>query len=213
MKRTIFLIAIGLFTFQGLNAQFSLGASGGINIPNIKQDVKIDGYDGFNTKHALYYFFGVIPKYNINSKLSVSTDIQYSLKGYMIDETQFMSAQKIQFIYLDVLPKVEYQIFEFLAVGLGFNIGLKLDEKIKIGENSWQSSKDFDTIKSSDSGVVGSVRGSFKNFFIIVSYNYGLQNIVDINYTDDNGESLDVSQYNRNLQIAVGYFFEFKKKE
>lgn len=32
-------------------------------------------------------------------------------------------------------------------------------------------------------------------------------------YTDDNGSPLDVSQYNRNLQIGVGYFFDFKKNK
>ncbi len=112
---------------------------------------------------------------------------------------------------MDVLPKVEYHVLKFLAIGLGCNIGIRLDEKLKIGDDAWRSTKDFDSIKSSDFGIVGSVRGTFRNFFIIVAYNHGLQNIVNVNYTDEIGQPIDVSQYNRNLQIGVGYFIELKK--
>ena len=210
MKRTLLIVILALFGFNQINAQLSLGASGGLNFSNVKLEIKNEGFDALDIKCVQNYFFGIIPKYNFNPKLSVSTDIQYSLKGYMMDgsfnDTQF------KHVYIDLIPKAEYQILKWLALGLGLNIGFLVDEKIKYGDDDWHSTKDFGTIKSSDFGIVGSVRGSFKNFFIIVSYDYGLTNIVDISYTDANGQPLDVRQYNRNLQIGLGYFFEFKKE-
>ncbi len=101
VKRIFLSIAIGVLCFQFVHAQFSLGVSGGLNLANIKYDVKIGGFEGFDTKNALYYFFGIIPKYNINSKLSVSTDIQYSIKGYRLMIMEFLAFKNINmFIWM-----------------------------------------------------------------------------------------------------------------
>jgi Outer membrane protein beta-barrel domain len=212
MKKTILLIAVTLFIFNETHAQFSLGASGGVNLANVKFD-KNEGFGEVVTESATYYFFGIIPKYNFNSKLSVSTDVQYSLKGYKFKEEITSTSWEYRYGYLDFLPKVEYSILKNLALGLGCNIGFKLDEKVKLENGDWVTPI-INIISSTDFGLVGSVRGTFKNFFIIVSYNYGLVDIDSINYTDANGNPIgDIKQFNRNLQIGLGYFFEFKKKE
>lgn len=110
-----------------------------------------------NTKSVQYYFFGLIPKFNFSSKFSVSADIQYSVKGYESVDNIILGNTKHQNVYLDFIPKAEYHVLDFLAVGLGFNIGVLLDEKIKVGEGDWSSAKEFEAIKSSDFGLVGSV--------------------------------------------------------
>ncbi len=213
MKRTLFLITLTFFFFTEINAQFSIGVSAGINLSNVKYDVNIGGYEDIETNCMQYYFFGVIPRYNFNSRLSVSSDIQYSLKGYKFKDGILFSGTKYQFIYLDVIPKVEYHILKWLAIGAGFNVGFTIDEKQKYSGQDWFSTKDIETIASTDFGLVGSIRGSFKNFFISVSYNHGLKDINNVIFTDDNGQPLDGNLYNRNFQINLGYFFAFKKSE
>ena len=66
MKRITFLTLLGLFTFTTLNAQFSIGLTGGLSFPNVKYDVNLDGFEGLDTKTAQYYYFGVVPRYAFN---------------------------------------------------------------------------------------------------------------------------------------------------
>jgi len=45
----------------------------------------------------------------------------------------------------------------------------------------------------------------------MVGYNYGLKSISGIIFTDANREPISESkEMNRNLQVGVGYFFDFK---
>lgn len=49
MKRIFLLVILGLLGYNEINAQFSLGASGGVNLANIKYEIN---YEGFETpKH------------------------------------------------------------------------------------------------------------------------------------------------------------------
>src|SRR5690606_18130896 len=137
------------------NAQFSLGVSGGASFSkiNFEGDIMPD------IRQADYYFLSVIPKYNFTDKFAIVSDVQYSLKGYEIINTDIVDITKIRNTYLDFLPKIEYQIIEPLAIGFGGYIGFLLDEETTF-QGKWISTKKFKTYTSTDYGLTFSVRGS-----------------------------------------------------
>jgi len=195
MKKTILLIAASLLITTKIYTQFSLGASGGINWTKGKLELELELVE---VSSIVYYYFGVIPKYRFNSRFSISSDIQYSLKGFMTDNDLNVNT-KLNYVYLDFLPKVEYQITKNIEIGLGFNVGLKFDEQQKVNEASWISTKEIETVASSDFGIVGSIRASVQNFFVVVSYNYGLKDIFKSHLYNANGQYVQVfegNQYN-----------------
>lgn len=210
----LFLIFTICATTQ-MQAQFSLGATGGLNFSNVHIKDVPDNFD-INNDQIVYQYFGIIPKYQITEKLSISCNVEYSSKGYqfpIIGTNMSESNVKVRLDYIDFIPKIEYSPIRAISFGAGMYIGAKLDENFKLAGSDWENPS-MEVFEDSDIGLVGSIRGNFKNFFVMVGYNYGLKNIGGVTYTNSNGEPFAESkEVNRNLQVGVGYFFDFKKGE
>ncbi len=209
MKKMILFCLMALFSYQSLSAQFGLDVSTGIN-------VHFHSYENLNIAHetdrSSGFYFGVRPKYRFNENLNVGLAVQYSPKGGAFN-TPVLEAQTIYKIeYLDFIPSMEYRLLPFFSVGTGLNVGFRLNEKFKTGVNDWDDIEGAEITKSMDVGLVGNVKFNIKNVFLRLSYNHGLTNINDLEFTDVNGEVMeDVEQYNRNFQVGLGYTFDFQK--
>lgn len=214
MKFQICCLFIFSFLTIQLHAQFSLGATGGLNIShtqptNLPDDVVI------NTESIEYAYFGIIPHYQLNEKFSVSANIEYSQKGrkeLFRDINNEENTLKFRIDYLDVIPKLEYHPIPAISVGLGMYVGFNLQQRVKGKEGDWLDPT-LDLFKRYDVGLAGSIRANFKNLFVSVGYNYGLADIGEAIYTDVNGEEiLAAKEVNRNLQLGVGYLYSFGKE-
>lgn len=205
MKNLFLILSLSFFCSPLAYSQFSLGISGGLNLSHSPfNDMVV-----FNTGYRSAYFLGVTPKYHLNSHLAILSDIEYSVKGFESKGNNIQLDSESRYTYLDFSPEITYHLADFLSLGMGGYIGFKLDEEQRIAGGEWSSTKDLEFIKSTDFGLVGSIRGNLHNFFLVMSYQHGLQDISNLQYTDPNGEPLTSGkQRNRNIQLGIGYFIE-----
>ena len=185
--------------------QFSLNFLTGANYSNCK----FENFEGISPKARVGYFFGLAPSYRIGEKVQFQIDFQYSLKGYNTG-TQAPTSAEFRYGYLDMIPEVEFRVYEHLALGFGVNYGIKLNEQFKIGALEWSNAGNYGTVSSTDFGLTGRLKIDYKNVFGFVRYNLGLVNIAAVVFTDGNGQEIeDAKQMNRNLQIGIGYKLRF----
>lgn len=211
MKNAIliaFLLTFGIT--EPIFGQMGLSFSAGVNNSNCT----FKKFEETTPKARFGYFFGVAPSYQISKKMLFQVDVQYSLRGYDIDNENNPTVSGVRYRYLDIIPEVEFSIHKYLALGFGANYGIKLNEQFKTNENgNWSTVSDgLEVIKSTDFGLTGKIKANYKNIFGFVRYNLGLKNISDLTFTDSNGQNIeDAKQLNRNLQIGVGYTFNLRK--
>ncbi|MBK7795414.1 MAG: outer membrane beta-barrel protein [Saprospiraceae bacterium] len=173
---------------------------------------KFEEFEGISPKGRFGYFIGIAPSYQINKKIQLQVDFQYSLKGYDtgIDNNPIPSRNR--YGYLDIIPEVEFDLLRYLVLGIGLNYGIKVNEQVKINNGDW-SDPIVESIRSTDFGLVCKLETNYKNLFALARYNIGLINVSEFVFTDDNGQVNDnAKQFIRNLQIGIGYKLKFKKE-
>lgn len=189
-------------------AQVSLNFSGGINAANLKYK---------NLENAPYtngsgYFIGVAPTYKVCEKVSFLVDFQYSSQNYFAGDINSITRTGFKTNFINIMPEVEYKVHKKLALGVGVNYGVKLDEQAKVGNGDWSKARGFELTKSTDFGLTGKVKVNHKKLFAFVRYTVGLKNITNLTYTNNDGQPVEAfQQLNRNLQIGIGYSLSFKK--
>lgn len=209
MKRIILtslVLAFGIT--ESMFGQISLNFSSGMNYSNCK----FEEFESLSPKGRFGYFIGIAPSYQISEKIQFRVDFQYSLKGFNTGIENNLIPSDFRYEYLDIIPEVEFLLQRYLALGIGVNYGIKVNEQIKVSNGDW-SEPIVETINSTDFGLICKLETHFKSLFGFVRYNIGLKNIAEGVFTDENGQiNEDVKQLNRNLQIGIGYEFNFKKK-
>lgn len=209
MKKAYLIILFFTIVFRELDGQISLGLSSGINLPT----ARFVNFKKIKPSRGIFYFVGITPEYHLNSKISILTDIQFSQKGYLDKENVQSSYYRYRYSYVDFLPQLEYKIHKHIGIGLGFNFGFEIKEKSRPNE-TWQSTSEFDLIKTFDFGLVGSIKGHYRGFNLFLRYNYGLANISNLEFMDENGILITkTGQFNNNIQIGTGYTFKLKKNK
>lgn len=208
MKRTLaftlFLAFAAITTYGQANLNFSVG----INY----SDYRFENFQGLTLLPRWGHFFGIAPNYQINQQLRVLVDLQYTVRGYDMSADGAPANTATRYSYLDIIPEVEYNVLPFLALGVGVNYGIKLQEAIKYPNQDWEDTKEFGLVSSTDFGLTGKVKVMDKNIFGFARYTYGVSNIADIMFTDDQGQDLGkAKQFTRNLQIGVGYTLNLRK--
>lgn len=209
MKQTIvlfFFITVG--ALMSSNAQINLNFSTGVNNSNCE----IKNLDGVSSKGRLGYFIGIAPNRYLNDKLNLVVDFQLSTKGCEAIYENTSGSLEVRISYIDIIPEIEYKILDYLFLGVGVNSGFNINEAHKLENEGWINVKDSGFIDLFDFGLTGKIKGNYKNFFGFVRYNFGLTSISNITFTDINGSDfIDSDQYNRNLQIGVGYTLGLNK--
>lgn len=200
-KATTIMFVLSLVMAKSAFGQFSLNFTSGINHSTCKFE-KL----AVPAKGLFGYFFGFAPNYQIAKKVQLQIDFQYSLKGFNIENTSNSFISGFIYRYLDVISEVEYQVYNFLALGIGTNYGLKLQEQFKVGDGDWSSRGGPESSKSTDFGLTGKLKINHKNLFGFIRYNMGLRDINNVRTVDLNGQEIEgVKQFNRNLQFGLGY--------
>ncbi len=189
-------------------AQVNLNFSAGINDANLKYK---------NLENAAYtngsgYFIGIAPSYKFCEKVSFLVDFQYSNQNYYTGDINSITASGFKTSFINIMPEMEYQVHKKIALGVGVNYGLKLNEQTRIANGDWSKTRGFEQTKSTDFGLTGKLKVSHKKLFAFLRYNVGLKNITNLTFTNNNGQVIeDVQQLNRNLQVGIGYALSFKK--
>jgi len=208
MKQIIVLFFfLAIAGLESANAQINLNFSAGINNSNCKiENLGSTSSAIISAEGRLGYFAAVAPSYQINDKLNLLVDFQYSLKGCNMIVENTDEEIKTRLTYVDIIPEIEFKIIDYLLLGVGFNSGFNVKEAQRLENGGWVNLKESGFVDLFDFGLTGKVKAVYNNFFGFVRYNYGLTNISSIIFTDLTGQTvIQSSQYNRNLQIGVGY--------
>lgn len=196
MKKIFYVVLTILAINSNLNSQhISLGLEGGIN----NSDVKSSGFDDFTTKPVINYFVGVTTVINTSSRIKFATDVNYSVKGYEF------GVSRSRFNYLMANPMILLEINKNFDLGIGGYYGFKLNESQKGQNTGWFSTDEINFIKSSDYGITGIVKVNFRQLYIKLGYEIGIQNIQDEVFTDENGMPINYEFNNRNFRLGLGY--------
>jgi len=197
------LITTSLLTFFAminLNAQLEVSVGGGLNISS----VKIDNADIFNPDSRNGYYISVMPKISLNDNLKLNIEGQYSKEGFNYRDGTIDNERSIT--YFRFIPQIEFTLLNIIGIYSGINVGVKTSEKFKI--NGETVTGVMDAIKSNDFSIPFGVRAYISNFYANVSYNVGVSDISDINFTNDDGSIIeDAKIQNSHIQIGLGYTF------
>jgi hypothetical protein len=204
MRKSIKLTFIfAVLSLGSAFGQLGLDISAGINNSSVEfKNLAIKSSDARNG-----YFVGLAPTYKIGKRFKVLVDLQYSQKGF---QETILNTVEIQnrIIYFDIIPEVEFKMFNFLSIGTGVNYGIKTKLEFKDDITDWQNGNGVDFLKSYDFGLTGKIKVSFSKLFAFARYNHGLSNIDALKYILPSGEELTGNKtLNRNLQLGVGIGF------
>ena len=206
MKQILFMLFLTFGIFESLNGQVEVGVAAGLNISSCK----ISAFGLVNTPRK-GYFVGISPSYEINQKIQLVFDLQYSQKGYILEVTDLTNSE-YRYSYLEMISEIEYKPVENLIFGLGISGAYRINEENKEGSADWVSTRDWEFIKSSDFGITGKIKGVYKNIFGFVRYNIGLKDISNLEFSNSVGDVALLSLYNRNIQFGLGYIFDWEKE-
>jgi len=201
MKKTYLFISICFLFFSSKsNAQISALIEGGVNLTTIDLSSQTDLQSIGEIENRTGFYIAFIPKIYLTEKIMFNVEGQYSQEGYKRTGDDF----EAKFQYVRLLPQLEIKLINSLGIYGGYNFGFNISEQIKEFNSSF-TTIDPGTIKKTDNGFTVGARVYVGKFSLTAKYNFGIQNINDLIYTDQNGQPVEVEHRNRNFQIGVGY--------
>lgn len=205
MKKIIFFICIMLFSISSF-AQYEVGSihimpKAGINIASLSETS--------NSDYRVGLAIGAELEYQAHSLLAVSVGATYSEQGATGYVSPYDYTFKMDYINVPVL--VNFYVAKGLALKVGLEGGVLINEKLKIAGNGITGEMSLEkTLRNSDnkytnkSFIVGMPLGAsyeFKNVQIDARYIIGL--------TDANECIGDNDRHNL-FQLTLGYKFKLK---
>jgi outer membrane protein with beta-barrel domain len=202
-KLFIFLLfaATGLGT---LHAQVEVWGFAGANISKANFSDSII----MNEKYEANFSAGISLRKAGEGRISFLTDLAFAPKGYSYSYSiPFEQKIRLRYFYLDLAPQLQYRLTNVLSISAGPYGSLKLKERINAGDG-WK--KPLSVVgefrDDTDFGFIAVARASLGQFTLALSYLHGLQNVSDINFTDENGVPIGKTyERNRAVQLTLGY--------
>ncbi|HAD11412.1 MAG TPA: hypothetical protein DCF33_03135 [Saprospirales bacterium] len=207
------LSSLGLFaqsssdTTGPSSEKFSLGLTGGATITDIPftQPFYVD-QEPVNTNNEFGYFLGIAARQPLKNRFAAVLEAQYSIKGFRFAASPLEN--RFHFHYLDFIPQLEYNAYRTLFVSLGGYWGRKLEERFKEGDGNWNTLDNsfFEYAQDNDFGAVAGITLRHKRFSALLRYQHGI-NLASkgVEFTNDIGETINMSQRNRTLMVGIGF--------
>lgn len=203
--------AVFLLQFQAIS-QFSGGIVAGINHAD-QRTVNFPNY--FRVQPRTDFFSGLTTQFDINHRWRVSTDLLYSREGFKIllqqDDSESLTLRVVK---VKSVSEAEYRLFPFLSLGAGAFFSVNTNTQGKVNDGEWEGGRYYnDFVEKYDWGITGKIKLEYKGLFAFTRYNWGVINVSTLSYTDDSGSTIPTQQFNRNLQIGVGYVVALNKNK
>ena len=200
LKKSFGFVFAMLFVVVGAQAQFGLAVDGGLNV----SDAYLKRNQPENTQPLAGYYIGARPHYSLTKWFAVGLGAQYSQKGYLTED----KAEGNRFHYATLNPQIEIRPLKFISVNLGLGASYLAKQQTKT-DGAWVdlTSRDDMASRMNWDAVMG-VKLHFNRFYVSAAYEYGLNDIQALNFSDLGGSLAENARTaNRNVQIGVGYTF------
>ena len=206
MKKLFILLLLTATKLASLQAQVGVWGFAGANISN----VHFPDSAGIDEKYESNFSAGFSFRKTGEGRISYLADLAFAPKGYSYSvSVPYEQKVRFRYFYLDLAPQLQYRLTNVLSISAGPYGSLKLKERINAGDG-WKKPLSLvgEFRDDTDFGFIASARAGFGQFTFALSYLHGLQNVSDINFTDENGVPI-VKAYERNraVQLTLGYRF------
>ena len=183
------LVTLVLLSAHSYSQSFHIGITGGADL------YKLQG-EGFSSQFSYGYFAGAFAEVGLNNKWSIEPAVLFNQSNP--DTTNKFSAiyngsadfSKIELHYFTVPVFVDYKLSKFVALQLGPQFGLLINQTENISKNV------KDAFQQGDMDAVGGIQLRLTNFRIYGRYVLGVKNINNIN---------ENQWTNQEIQLGIGY--------
>ena len=176
MKTKLILLPILLFTFSFGFSQITIGVKGGTSIN------KISG-QSFNNQFTYGYHLGAFATVNLGRRLSIQPEVLFNqvntdTSSNFSSVYQFNHISKIQLKYLSIPILLNYNISNLLALQVGPQFGILMDQNKDLLKNGGEA------FKKGDFSMVGGAQLKLLKFRIYGRYIVGLNDLSNIGSQD-----------------------------
>lgn len=189
MKKILIAFCVFSISCTILNAQdFKVGLKAGANF------TKIDGAS-LSKEYKLNYHAGAFIELELNKKIGLQPEFLLSQSEAQIINNGTITYPKSDFKlnYLNIPILLKYKIGKILVLNVGPQYSILLNKNDNVINNTVNAFKD------GDFAMVGGIQLNFKYLRFYGRYNIGLNNINDIN-SSENWKS-------QQLQLGLGFRF------
>lgn len=194
-----FVIMVAIVFSMNTVAQVNMNIGFGLNVSDVNYE-QLEASFTTKTSPAYNYFLSIRPEIFLSEKFSLHTDIQYSRQGYKMGESS--SDTEIRFHYLDIIPHLQYRIFNVMAVYAGCGMKYLLREDFKFGD-TW-TKYPFETNNKMVFTYLGGIR-LYATEKITLHTHISSNRLNHIMYSDDQGNPFPFKERLFNLQIGAAY--------
>ncbi|MEM9545203.1 MAG: hypothetical protein AAGA77_04485 [Bacteroidota bacterium] len=200
----LFLFFVAIFCCPRLYGQFSVGLEGGANVST----VDFRGVEGIDEGYFHGYFIGIAPRLTKN-KITLLLDLNYSYRGHEFGSSDLIEeSTKYRTPYWIISPQAEYRLHKSFGIGLGFYMGMEIEEAQKTPfDDEWVNTDEFDIHQSPSYGFNLGVKYFFDKVYIKALFDFGIKNVLSPEVQSINGTTLEL--YQRSVLLGVGYLFDF----
>ncbi len=208
MKKSILLIAIGLFGFTNMNAQeyFLFGVKGGVNFSTFSQGESNVWND---PSGRTSFHLGLLAEIPISERFSIQPEVLYSGQGFDISNRTNEDDIEFQLDYINVPVIAKVYIFEGLALEAGPQVGFLVKSEIDrrpSSVGSGDTNLDSDMFNTVDFSVALGASYKFRGgFFVHGRYNIGLTDIYDDSFAGGLFSGSDAK--NSVVHAGIGFMF------
>lgn len=159
--------------------------------------MKLDG-KSFKEQFAFGYQVGGFAAFRISKKISVQPEVLFSqvnldTSSSFSDIYQFENLSKIKLSYIKIPLLFNYHANEFVAVQVGPQYGILINQNISLLSNGKKA------FKQGDFSILGGLQLSISKFILYGRYGIGLNDLNDIDNQDQ--------WKNQTIQVGLGMRF------
>ena len=221
MKKSLLLFSCIMLFAATTFAQF--GVKAGANIATMAEDGQDVSRNDIKNRSITGAVVGITYDLNIADIISIQPELLYSQSGgsntYTLLGTTTKSKYKINYLEVPVLAKLKFGNSNKEGVGfhiaagpwVGFALNGHYNSKATAGETViYEIDRDYtfdneDNAKRVNYGMIGAAGLSFGHLVFDVRYNYGFNNLLD-NDASNNNDNKPVLQ-TRGVALTLGFTF------
>ncbi len=181
-------------------AQSTYGLQAGLHLSG----ATIEGPTPYVPSAQGNYFLGLQARHPLNRRWAISSDVQFTKRGFFLNQVRSVSENRLgfQLLYLDLASRIEYTVFQNIGLQLGAYTGYRLAEYDQVvGSDQWVKAV-FPATDTWDVGLQGGIIAHFQRWSAFARYTHSVKPVVRLVVTDED-ELIKI--YHRGLQMGVSY--------
>jgi opacity protein-like surface antigen len=204
MKKTFFTTFLMTFSLFQSFGQISFGVKAGLNLSNVKNVGSTDD------KARLGLNGGLLTEIKISKKFIVRPEVLYSIKGHKFPATAFNSGGILSLNYISIPLFFGFRPTDKFTILLGPEFSFLTNANSKFDGSNHDVSKNY---RKFDFAIdLGATYTIIKSLGVELRYSYGFEDLVDVTYTDQNGNDIGKGRIGSNRVFQLGVFYKFSKK-